>query len=161
MPAKTNAARILDAAAIPYQLREYVVDEDDLSAPHVAALIGMPPDQVFKTLVARGDRNGVVMASIPANSELNLKALAAASGNKSVELVAVKEVLPLTGYIRGGVSPIGARKSYPFLLDETAILFEVISVSAGIRGCQLVLAPDDLIRITGGIYAGIARPATS
>ena len=157
MSTKTNAARILDAASIPYQLREYEVDENDLSAPHVAQKIGMPPEQVFKTLVARGDRNGVVMASIPADSELNLKALAAASGNKSVELVAVKEVLPLTGYIRGGVSPIGARKAYPFLLDETAILFEVISVSAGVRGCQLVLAPDDLIRVTGGIYASIAR----
>ena len=154
--AKTNAARILDAASIRYELREYEVDEDDLSAPNVAAKIGMPPEEVFKTLVARGDRHGVLMACIPANTELDLKALAAASGNKKIELVAVKEVLPLTGYIRGGVSPIGVRKPYPFYLDETAILFDAISVSAGIRGCQLVLAPDDLVRITEATYCAIA-----
>ena len=156
--AKTNAARILDAASIRYELREYEVDEDDLSAPRVAEKIGMPPEQVFKTLVARGDRSGVLMACIPANTELDLKALAAASGNKKVELVAVKEVLPLTGYIRGGVSPIGVRKPYPFYLDETAILFDVMSVSAGVRGCQLVLAPDDLARITEATYGAIATP---
>jgi Cys-tRNA(Pro)/Cys-tRNA(Cys) deacylase len=155
--AKTNAARILDAASIRYELREYEVDEDDLSAPRVAEKIGMPPEQVFKTLVARGDRSGVLMACIPANTELDLKALAAASGNKKVELVAVKEVLPLTGYIRGGVSPIGVRKPYPFYLDETAILFDVMSVSAGVRGCQLVLAPDDLARITEAAYGAIAK----
>jgi len=154
--AKTNAARILDAASIRYELREYEVDEDDLSAPRVAEKIGMPPEQVFKTLVARGDRSGVLMACIPANTELDLKALAAASGNKKIELVAVKEVLPLTGYIRGGVSPIGGKKPYPFYLDETAILFDVISVSAGVRGCQLVLAPDDLARITEATYGAIA-----
>jgi Cys-tRNA(Pro)/Cys-tRNA(Cys) deacylase len=154
--AKTNAARILDAASIRYELREYEVDEDDLSAPRVAEKIGVPPEQVFKTLVARGDRSGVLMACIPANTELDLKALAAASGNKKVELVAVKDVLPLTGYIRGGVSPIGGKKPYPFYLDETAILFEVISVSAGVRGCQLVLAPDDLARITEATYGAIA-----
>jgi Cys-tRNA(Pro)/Cys-tRNA(Cys) deacylase len=154
--AKTNAARILDAASIRYELREYEVDEDDLTAPRVAEKIGMPPEQVFKTLVARGDRSGVLMACIPANTELNLKALAAASGNKKIELVAVKEVLPLTGYIRGGVSPIGGRKPYPFYLDETAILFDVMSVSAGVRGCQLVLAPDDLARITEATYCPIA-----
>jgi len=155
--AKTNAARILDAASIRYELREYEVDEDDLSAPRVAEKIGMPPEQVFKTLVARGDRSGVLMACIPANTELDLKALAAASGNKKVELVAVKEVLPLTGYIRGGVSPIGVRKPYPFYLDETAILFDVISVSAGIRGCQLVLAPDDLARAFSAQFCAIAK----
>ena len=156
MPTKTNAARILDAAGIHYKLREYEVDENDLSAPRVAEKIGMPPEQGFKTLVARGDRLGVLMASIPANTELNLKALAGASGNKKVELVAVKEVLGLTGYIRGGVSPIGGKKAYPFYLDETAILFDVISVSAGVRGCQLVLAPDDLVRVTEGVYCGIS-----
>jgi Cys-tRNA(Pro)/Cys-tRNA(Cys) deacylase len=157
--AKTNAARILDAASIRYELREYEVDEDDLSAPRVAEKIGMPSEQVFKTLVARGDRSGVLIACIPANTELDLKALAAASGNKKVELVAVKEVLPLTGYIRGGVSPIGVRKPYPFYLDETAILFDVMSVSAGVRGCQLVLAPDDLARITEATYGAIATPS--
>ena len=153
---KTNAARILDAAGIHYELREYEVDENDLSAPLVAQKIGMPPEQVFKTLVARGDRNGVLMACIPANTELDLKALAAASGNKKVELVAVKEVLGLTGYIRGGVSPIGTRKPYPFYLDETAILFDRISVSAGVRGCQMILAPDDLTSITGAVQCSIA-----
>src|SRR5436190_15985455 len=145
---KTNAARILDAAGVHYELREYEVDEDDLSAPRVAEKIGMPAEQVFKTLVARGDRSGVIMASIPANTELDLKALAAASGNKKVELVAVKEVLALTGYVRGGVSPIGVRRPYPFYLDETADLWDAISVSAGVRGCQMVLAPDDLVRLT-------------
>lgn len=157
MPVKTNAARILDAAGISYQLREYEVDEDDLSAPRVAEKIGMPPEQVFKTLIARGDRTGVLMAAIPANAELDLKAIATASGNKKVDLVAVKEVLGLTGYIRGGVSPIGVKKPYPFFLDETAILFDVISVSAGVRGCQMILAPDDLVRVTEAAYAAIAK----
>ena len=154
---KTNAARILDAAGIHYELREYQVDEEDLSAPPVAEKIGLPAEQVFKTLVARGDRNGVLMACIPANTELDLKALAGASGNKKVELVAVKEVLGLTGYIRGGVSPIGARKPYPFYLDETADLWDVISVSAGVRGCQMLLAPDDLARVTNGQRHAIAK----
>jgi Cys-tRNA(Pro)/Cys-tRNA(Cys) deacylase len=154
---KTNAARILDSAGIHYELREYQVDENDLSAPHVAEAIGMPPEQVFKTLVARGDRTGVLLASIPANTELDLKALAAASGNKKVELVAVKEVLPLTGYIRGGVSPIGTRKPYPLYLDETADLWDVISVSAGIRGCQLLIAPDDLARAVDAQRSAIAK----
>src|SRR5450631_1893345 len=154
---KTNAARILDAAGIPYELCEYIVDEDDLSAPRVAEKIGMPPEQVFKTLVARGDRSGVLMACIPANAELDLKALAAVSGNKKVELVAVKEVLPLTGYIRGGVSPVGIRKPYPFYLEETAALWDVISVSAGVRGCQLVLAPDDLTHVLDAQCCAIAK----
>jgi len=154
---KTNAARILDAAGIHYELREYTVDEDDLSAPRVAEKIGMPPEQVFKTLVVRGDRNGVLMACIPANAELDLKALAAASGNKWVELVAVKEVLGLTGYLRGGVSPIGTKKVYRCYLDETADLWDVISVSAGVRGCQLILAPDDLERVVEARRCPIAR----
>jgi Cys-tRNA(Pro)/Cys-tRNA(Cys) deacylase len=154
---KTNAARILDREGVSYQLRVYDVDESDLSAPHVAEKIGMPPEQVFKTLVARGDRTGVLMACIPANTELDLKALAAASDNKKVDLVAVKEVLGLTGYIRGGVSPIGARKPYPFYLDETADLWDTISVSAGVRGCQLLLAPGDLVRVTAGVRCDIAK----
>jgi Cys-tRNA(Pro)/Cys-tRNA(Cys) deacylase len=154
---KTNAARILDAAGIHYELREYAVDEDDLSAPRVAEKIGMPPEQVFKTLVARGDRTGVLIACIPANAELDLKALAAASGNKKVDLVAVKEVLGLTGYIRGGVSPVGIRKPYPLYLDETAILWDVISVSAGVRGCQMVLAPNDLTRVLDAQVGAIAK----
>jgi Cys-tRNA(Pro)/Cys-tRNA(Cys) deacylase len=156
MPAKTNAARILDAAGAAYEIREYEVDENDLTAPHVADAIGVPPEQVFKTLVVRGDRSGVLLACIPANSELDLKALAAASGNKKVELVAVKEVLGLTGYIRGGVSPVGTKKPYPLYLDETAGLWDVISVSAGVRGRQMLLAPADLARITGAKIAAIA-----
>jgi Cys-tRNA(Pro)/Cys-tRNA(Cys) deacylase len=156
MPPKTNAARILDAAGVAYQIREYTVDENDLSAPHVARAIGMPPEQVFKTLVARGDRTGVLMACIPANSELDFKALAAASGNKKVELVAVKEVLGLTGYIRGGVSPIGTKKPYPFFLDETAELWDAIAVSAGVRGKQMIVAPADLARVTEATVTEIA-----
>jgi Cys-tRNA(Pro)/Cys-tRNA(Cys) deacylase len=154
---KTNAVRILDAASVRYELREYAVDEEHLAAPQVAEAIGMPPEQVFKTLVARGDRTGVVMAVIPANAELDLKALAAASGNKKIELVPVKEVLGLTGYVRGGVSPVGAKKAYPVYLDETAILWDVISVSAGVRGCQMVLSADDLVRVTGALTCDIAR----
>jgi len=157
LPPKTNAARILDAAGVRYELREYEIDEADLSAPRVADAIGMPPEQVFKTLVVRGDRKGVLLACIPANSELDLKALACASGNKKVELVAVKEVLGLTGYIRGGVSPIGARKPYPLYLDETAEIWDLISVSAGLRGLQMLLSPADLARIT---TAGVAAIAT-
>jgi Cys-tRNA(Pro)/Cys-tRNA(Cys) deacylase len=156
---KTNAVRILEAAGIHHELREYEVDEDDLSAPRVAEKIGMPAEQVFKTLVARGDRTGVLMACIPANTELDLKGLSAASGNKKVELVAVKEVLGLTGYIRGGVSPIGGKKAYPFYLDETADLWDRISVSAGVRGVQMILAPDDLVRLTEGVRCPIAKDA--
>jgi Cys-tRNA(Pro)/Cys-tRNA(Cys) deacylase len=154
---KTNAARMLDAAGVRYELREYAVDDDHLAAPEVAAAIGMPPEQVFKTLVARGGRMGVIMAAIPANSELDLKALAAASGDKKIDLVPVKEISALTGYLRGGVSPVGPKKAYPVYLDETARLWEVISVSAGVRGCQMILAPDDLIRVTGAVVCDIAR----
>jgi len=155
-PPKTNAARILDREGIHYELRTYPVDENDLSAPHVAAAIGLPPEQVFKTLVARGDRAGVLLAAIPANTELDLRSLAAASGNRKVDLVPVKEVLALTGYIRGGVSPIGTKKPYPFYLDETAELWDVISVSAGTRGCQMLLAPGDLARVTAADVCAIA-----
>jgi len=154
---KTNAARILDRAGIAYELREYAVDESDLSAPHVAAAIGLPAEQVFKTLVARGDRSGVVLAVIPASAELDLKGLAAASANKSIDLVPLKEVLPLTGYIRGGVSPVGTRKPYPVFVDETAELWDRIAVSAGRRGRQLLLAPAGLIRITEAKVCAIAE----
>ncbi len=143
---KTNAARMLEAAGIAHELIEYEVDESDLSAPHVAQSVGLPAEQVFKTLVVRGDRTGVLLAVIPGDAELNLKALAAASGNKKVELVPLKEVLGLTGYIRGGVSPIGAKKPYPVYLDLRAGNWPRISISAGMRGCQILLAPDDLMR---------------
>ncbi len=154
--AKTNAVRLLDREGIRYELREYQVNESDLSAPHVAAAIGLPPEQVFKTLVVRGDRTGVLLASIPGNMELDLKALAAASGNKRVELVALKEVLGLTGYVRGGVSPLGAKKAYRLYVDETADLWDVIAVSAGVRGMQMLLAPADLVKATGAVKCAIA-----
>jgi len=153
---KTNAARLLDQAGVHYELRQYPVNEEDLSAPHVAQAIGMPPEQVFKTLVVRGDRTGVLLACIPGNAELNLRSLASASGNKKVDLVPVKEVLGLTGYIRGGVSPIGTRKPYPLYLDETADIWDVISVSAGLRGTQMLLAPVDLARVVDAQRCDIA-----
>jgi len=157
--AKTNAVRMLDAAGMHYELREYPVDEQDLSATHVAEAVGLPPDQVFKTLVVRGDRNGVLLAAIPANTELDLKALAAASGNKKVDLVPLKDVLALTGYIRGGVSPVGTKKAYPLYLDETADLWDFISLSAGVRGTQMLVAPDDLARLVETRRCPIARNA--
>ncbi len=154
---KTNAARILERAGVPFSLRDYPVGEDHLNATQVAEAIGMPPEQVFKTLVARGDQTGIVLACIPANAELDLKALAAASGNKKVELVAMKDVLALTGYVRGGVSPIGTKKPYPLYLEETAELWDIISVSAGVRGCQMLLSPGGLIRIAGAHLCDITK----
>src|SRR5690348_1083942 len=136
---KTNAVRILEAAGIEYQLREYEVDPDDLAAETVAAKIGMPPEQVFKTLLARGDRNGPCFAVIPGNAELDLKALAAVAGDRKSELVPLKEVQPLTGYIRGGVTVLGAKKSFPVYADETLQLWDLISISAGVRGTQIII----------------------
>lgn len=144
---KTNAARILDGLGIAYELRSYEVDLEDLSATSVAAKIGLPAEQVFKTLVARGDRGGVVLAVVPGDATLDLKALARATGDRRVELVALKEVTPLTGYVRGGVTALACKKDYPVYLDETAILFDVISVSSGTRGLQLLVKPDDYARV--------------
>ena len=143
---KTNAARILDGLGIAYELRSYEVDLEDLSATTVAAKVGLPAEQVFKTLVARGDRGGVVLAVVPGDATLDLKALARASGDRRTELVALKEVTPLTGYVRGGVTALACKKDYPVYLDETAILYDVISVSSGTRGLQIVLKPDDYAR---------------
>jgi Cys-tRNA(Pro)/Cys-tRNA(Cys) deacylase len=154
---KTNAARILDELGIRYELREYEVDPEDLSAESVASKIGLPPEQTFKTLVARGDRNGVCFAVVPGNYELDLKALAAASGNRKAEVVPLKEVQPLTGYIRGGVTVLGAKKAYPVFVDETVELWDVISVSAGIRGTQILINPADYLRATDATVAAIAR----
>lgn len=154
---KTNAARLLDTLGIAYELHQAPVDLDDLSATTLARNLGAPAEQVFKTLVARGDKNGILMACIPAAAELDLKALAAASGNKHVEMVHLKEVQPLTGYLRGGCSPLAAKKAYPVFLDESAILQERIYVSAGQRGVQLLLAPDDLVSAAHAVYAAIAR----
>ena len=155
---KTNAARILDTLKIPYQMKEYKVDPDNLSADNVAAKIGMPLEQVFKTLVARGDKTGVVMACLPGSGELDLKALAQVSGNKRVEMVHLKEVQGLTGYIRGGVSPLGVKKPYPVYFDDSITDWDVIAVSAGIRGAQLTVAPNDLVRAANGTIASISRP---
>lgn len=154
---KTNAVRLLDAEGIAYTLKSYEVDPDDLTAESVAAKIGLPPEQVFKTLVARGDRHGVCFAVIPANGELDLKALAKATGDRKIELVPLKEVQPLTGYIRGGVTVMGAKKAFPVFIDETIILFDLISVSAGQRGLQILLSPGDYLRVTGGQTAEISR----
>lgn len=154
---KTNAARLLDGLGIIYELREYKVDETDLSAENVAEKIGMPAEQVFKTLVVRGDKTGVLLACVPGATELDLKALAAASGNKRMEMVPLKEVQPLTGYIRGGVSPVGAKKHYPVYLDETALIWSNISISAGIRGCQAILSPEDLVRAVSARTCDIGR----
>ena len=146
---KTNAARLLDSLDIPYELRDYEVDPDDLRAESVAAKVGLPPEQVFKTLVARGDRNGVLLAVVPGDAELDLKAIARLSGDRKVDTVPLKEVQPLTGYIRGGVTAFGAKKDYPVFVDETLELFDVISISAGVRGTQIFLAPGDYLRALG------------
>jgi Cys-tRNA(Pro)/Cys-tRNA(Cys) deacylase len=155
--AKTNAVRLLDHLGVRFELRAYDVDPNDLAAETVARKIGMAPDQVFKTLVARGDKHGVCLAVVPGNSELDLKALAKTTGDKKVETVPLKEVEPLTGYIRGGVTALACKKPYPVYLDETAQLFDVISISAGMRGLQVLLAPDDYIRAVGAQVGSIAR----
>jgi len=154
---KTNAARLLDAQGISYEVREYEVDPDDLMAESVAKKIGLPAEQVFKTLVARGDKNGVCFAVVPGDQQLDLKALAHLTGDKKIDTVPLKEVQPLTGYIRGGVTALAAKKNYPVFADETIELFDVISVSAGIRGAQLILAPADYLRATGAKVGGIAK----
>ena len=155
---KTNAARILDGLGIRYELREYEVDESDLSAVSVARKVGLPAEQVFKTLVCRGDRNGVCFAVVPGDAQLDFKALARLSGDRSVEIVPLKEVQPLTGYVRGGVTVLGAKKEYPAFADESIELFEVISVSAGVRGTQVLLAPADWLRAAKAKVGPIARP---
>ena len=159
MAHKTNAARLLDQLGIHFELREYEVDPEDLAAETVAGKIGFPPQQVFKTLVARGDRNGICMAVIPGNAELDLKALASASGDRKIQLVPVKELQGLTGYIRGGVTALAGKKDYPVFVDETVELFDVVSVSAGIRGVQILLAPAGYLRAAQGTVAAIAKRA--
>lgn len=154
---KTNAARILDRLGIVYELLTYPVDESDLSAAHVAEATGIPLDRLYKTLVVRGDRTGIFMAVIPGGGELDLKAAAAASGNKRAEMVHLKEVFDLTGYVRGGCSPLGAKKAYPVYLDESARAHERIYISAGRRGEQIALAPGDLIRAAEAVSAQLAR----
>jgi Cys-tRNA(Pro)/Cys-tRNA(Cys) deacylase len=159
---KTNAARLLDQMGIHYELREYEVDPNDLAAETVAAKIGLPPEQVFKTLVARGiareDRHGISMAVIPGDQELNLKALAAATGERKIQLVPVKELQALTGYIRGGVTALAAKRDFPVYVDETIELFDIVSISAGVRGLQILIAPAAYLRATKGTLAALAQP---
>ena len=154
---KTNAARALDELGIRYAIREYEVDPDDLSAETVAAKIGLPPEQTFKTLVARGDRNGVCFAVVPGSAELDLKKLATATGDKKIEMVPLKEVQPLTGYIRGGVTALAAKKNFPVFVDETVGLWDEISISAGQRGMQILIAPADYVKATSATIADIAK----
>ncbi|HPT15214.1 MAG TPA: Cys-tRNA(Pro) deacylase [Bacteroidales bacterium] len=145
---KTNAARILDRKGIQYELLAYGVDESDLSAIAVAEKLHQPVDQVYKTLVLRGDKSGIFVCIIPGAEELDLKKAARISGNKSAEMVHMKEIFSLTGYVRGGCSPLGMKKDYPTFIDECCILRDHIFVSAGIRGMQLKIAPEDLIKAT-------------
>jgi Cys-tRNA(Pro)/Cys-tRNA(Cys) deacylase len=154
---KTNAVRLLDAAKIGYELREYPVDPVDLSAETVAAEVNLPLEQVFKTLVMRGDRNGVCLAVAPGNTVVDEKAMARLTGDRRMEMVPLKEVQSLTGYIRGEVTALAGKRDYPVYVDETAELFDVISVSAGIRGLQILITPSDYLRITNGTVGAIGR----
>jgi Cys-tRNA(Pro)/Cys-tRNA(Cys) deacylase len=154
---KTNAVRILDGLGIRYELREYEVDPDDLSAETVAAKVGLPPEQVYKTLAVEGDRNGICLAVISANDELDFKALAHQTGDRKVEMVPLKQVQAVTGYIRGGVTALACKKDYPVYIDELAQICDVISVSAGMRGLQILLAPEDYIRAVNAKVVAIAK----
>jgi Cys-tRNA(Pro)/Cys-tRNA(Cys) deacylase len=155
--AKTNAVRLLERQGVRFELREYEFDPEDLAAETVARKVGLPPEQVFKTLVARGDKNGVCLAVVPGDAQLDLKALAKATGDKKIDTVPLREVEPLTGYIRGGVTALACKKNYPVFVDETAQLFDLISISAGMRGLQILLSPDDYIGFVGAMVAPIAK----
>jgi Cys-tRNA(Pro)/Cys-tRNA(Cys) deacylase len=154
---KTNAVRVLDTLGISYQLLPYEVDPDDLAAERTAEKVGLPPEQVFKTLVTKGDRTGVCLAVIPGNMHLNLKALAKLTGNRKIEPVALKEVQPLTGYIRGGVTALACKRNYPVYVDETIEIFDQIAVSAGMRGLMIQLMPADYLRAVNGTIGDIAQ----
>ena len=154
---KTNAARLLDRLGISYELREYQVDPADLSAEAVAAKIGVPLDQVWKTLIVRGDRQGIFFAVVPGGAEIDLKALARLTGDRSAALVALKEVQPLTGYVRGGVTALGGKKDYPVFVEETMRVHARVAVSAGVRGTQILIAPDDYIRATKATVGAFRR----
>ena len=153
----TNAMRLLKQAKISFDTSEYEVDESDLSGVHAAAMLGVEPDCVFKTLVARGDKKGISVFCIPVAEELDLKKCAAATGDKKIEMIHVKDLLGLTGYIRGGCSPIGMKKKYPTYIDEIATIFERIYVSAGMRGQQIILDPEDLRAYTEAAFADLTK----
>lgn len=154
---KTNAMRILDSEGIEYRMAEYEVDEEDLSGVHAAESLGVSEEIVFKTLVARGDGNELFVFIIPVAENLDLKKAASASGNKRIEMIHLKELFDLTGYIRGGCSPIGMKKAYPTYIDETAQLYDEIYFSAGRRGTQIILNADILCRVTGAEYADLIK----
>ena len=156
-PPKTNAARILDSAGISYQMATYDVDESDLSAVTAARKLGLDVESVFKTLVAINDQKEILLACIPADAELDLKALAGQSGAKNADLVAIADLQKLTGYIRGGCSPLGTKKPYRLFIDEMSELHDVISISAGLRGVQILLNPADLVTVAGATVAPITR----
>ena len=152
---KTNVMRMLDKAKITYTVKEYEVDESDLSGTHVAECVGMDTEVVFKTLVAKGDKTGFCVFCIPCADELDLKKAAKVSGNKKVEMLPLKYLLPTTGYIRGGCSPIGMKKAFPTYINETAMLFDEIAISGGMRGVQVILSPDTLNEFVGSSYADL------
>ncbi len=156
---KTNAARQLDQLRIEYELREYDVDPEDLSAETVAAKIGFPLEKVLKTLCVRGDKRGVCFAVIPAGTELDLKALARLTGDRKTDVVPLREVQPLTGYVRGGVTALAAKKAYPTFVDQGALAHDRVSVSAGVRGTQILVAPADYVRAVKATVGPISRPA--
>ena len=152
---KTNVMRLLDVAGIVYQAGSYEVDENDLSGSHAADLMGVDHDAMYKTLVLKGEKKGYVVCCIPVDEELDLKKVAKAAGEKKVEMIHVKDMLAVTGYIRGGCSPVGMKKQYPTYIEETAVLFDEIAVSAGIRGAQVILNPEDLKAYTEAEYASL------
>ena len=152
---KTNAARLLDSAGIGYELIPYRVDEEDLSAVHVAQELGEDIRQVFKTLVLRGERTGLFVCVVPGESEVDLKKAARAAGDKKADLISMKELLPTTGYIRGGCSPIGMKKPLPTFIDRSCMVFPAIYISAGVRGLQIKIAPDDLLAYTGATLSDL------
>lgn len=152
---KTNVMRLLDAAGISYRAMEYEVDENDLSGVHVAKQLGQDPDSCFKTLVLKGEKSGYLVCCIPVAEELDLKKVARAAGDKKVEMLPMKELLPITGYIRGGCSPIGMKKKFPTYIEETAQLYSEIAVSAGMRGAQVILDPEALREFTGAVFADL------
>lgn len=154
---KTNAARILDRLKLPYKILEYEVDPDDLAAESTAEKLGLPTEQVFKTLVARGDRQGVCLAVIPGSAQLDLKALAGLTGDRKIDTVSLKDVQPLTGYIRGGVTALGAKKAYPVYVDASILTFETVAVSAGKRGLMLWLTPQAYLTATGGRLGALTK----
>ena len=154
---KTNACRLLDQLGIAYETHEYEVDPSDLSAESVAAKVDMPPEQVFKTLVVHGDRHGIAVAVVPGNYEIDLKALAHLPGDRKVEMLPLKDVQPVTGYIRGGVTALGMKKRYPVFVDETMEFWDDVCVSAGMRGMQIRIAPADYLKATGATVGEISR----